>query len=332
LLMKAVTEQSYDKTALAGWYKANKNTADHIMNDLKKLSFEGVMHIYAYTSKMLQLKNTVSQQDFPSLFTNNYTRVGDRLIGIKTMLLGEWNLSLKTGNLKETLKYWLVCGDLYSTMVGKALEKKEETRNVSDRNALDKIVKAFVDASIANGIKDRNDWRAYNWYLRSSISPAADSEKNKTQVEDVFGVDKDEMKAPASADFSHMVSYSQETARLKGNHKLYQFLIRDGVITDCDEDLLYNCMAHACFSPIWAKSKKNKLKALISVLKQHFGTAWYEKVVEDVGDTGKDFRQNEKDLRSFHITVDGAYGNYTYIENLKKLISRKGRNNSSTGR
>lgn len=31
------------------WYQANKITADRIINDLKKQSFEAVMHLYAYT-------------------------------------------------------------------------------------------------------------------------------------------------------------------------------------------------------------------------------------------------------------------------------------------
>jgi hypothetical protein len=59
------------------WYQANKVTADRIVNDLKKQSYEAVMHMYAYTAKSLRLENIVSQQDFPMLFSNNYTRVGD---------------------------------------------------------------------------------------------------------------------------------------------------------------------------------------------------------------------------------------------------------------
>ena len=31
------------------WYQANKVTTDYIINDLKKQSFEAVMHLYAYT-------------------------------------------------------------------------------------------------------------------------------------------------------------------------------------------------------------------------------------------------------------------------------------------
>ena len=61
------------------WYQANKIAADRIINDLKKQSFEGVMHLYAYTSKSNGSENIVSQHDFPILFSNNYTRVGDTI-------------------------------------------------------------------------------------------------------------------------------------------------------------------------------------------------------------------------------------------------------------
>ena len=39
------------------WYQANKITADRIINDLKKQSFEAVMHLYAYTAKSLKLEH-----------------------------------------------------------------------------------------------------------------------------------------------------------------------------------------------------------------------------------------------------------------------------------
>ena len=39
------------------WYQANKITADRIINDLKKQSFEAVMHLYAYTAKSRPLQN-----------------------------------------------------------------------------------------------------------------------------------------------------------------------------------------------------------------------------------------------------------------------------------
>lgn len=71
------------------WYQANKITADRIINDLKKQSFEAVMHLYAYTAKSLKLEHIVSQRDFPILFSNNYTRVGDTIVTAIVFLFSE---------------------------------------------------------------------------------------------------------------------------------------------------------------------------------------------------------------------------------------------------
>lgn len=76
-----------DKESAEAWYQANKIAADRIINDLKKQSFEGVMHLYAYTSKSNGAENIVSQHDFPILFSNNYTRVGDTIVGAMVFLL-----------------------------------------------------------------------------------------------------------------------------------------------------------------------------------------------------------------------------------------------------
>ena len=75
------------------WYQANKITADRIINDLKKQSFEAVMHLYAYTAKSLKLEHIVSQRDFPILFSNNYTRVGDTIVTAIVFLFSEGNMS-----------------------------------------------------------------------------------------------------------------------------------------------------------------------------------------------------------------------------------------------
>ena len=45
-----------DKESAEAWYQANKIAADRIINDLKKQSFEGVMHLYAYTSKSKRVR------------------------------------------------------------------------------------------------------------------------------------------------------------------------------------------------------------------------------------------------------------------------------------
>lgn len=96
------------KVAFLTWYQANKITADRIINDLKKQSFEAVMHLYAYTAKSLKLEHIVSQRDIPILFSNNYTRVGDTIVTAIVFLLSEGNINFLCPNrIKNTLRYWL---------------------------------------------------------------------------------------------------------------------------------------------------------------------------------------------------------------------------------
>ncbi len=58
--------ESKYKEDLLIWYHANKIMADRIINDLKKQSFEAVMHLYAYTAKLLKQEHIVSQQLYES--------------------------------------------------------------------------------------------------------------------------------------------------------------------------------------------------------------------------------------------------------------------------
>jgi len=53
--------KNHNKEDLIDWYKDNKITADRIINDLRKQTYEAVMHIYAYTAI---IENVV--RDFPS--------------------------------------------------------------------------------------------------------------------------------------------------------------------------------------------------------------------------------------------------------------------------
>ena len=82
--------ENLDKDSLKAWYQANKTAADSIINDLRKQTYEAVMHIYAYTAQLLHQEFVVSQKDFPQLFSNHYTRVGvgDSISGIMALLIG----------------------------------------------------------------------------------------------------------------------------------------------------------------------------------------------------------------------------------------------------
>lgn len=141
------------------WYQANKITADRIINDLKKQSFEAVMHLYAYTAKSLKLEHIVSQRDFPILFSNNYTRVGDTIVTAIVFLLSEGNMSfIRLNRIKNTLKYWLFCGNLYETIVSKIIVKTDEARERLEKNAYSDLQQQLVETSMRNGIKTQDDW------------------------------------------------------------------------------------------------------------------------------------------------------------------------------
>ena len=141
------------------WYQTNKITADRIINDLKKQSFEAVMHLYAYTAKSLKLEHIVSQRDFPILFSNNYTRVGDTIVAAIVFLLSEGNMSfIRLNRIKNTLKYWLVGGNLYETLVSKIIVKTDEARERLEKNAYSDLQQQLVETSMRNGIKTQDDW------------------------------------------------------------------------------------------------------------------------------------------------------------------------------
>lgn len=141
------------------WYQTNKITVDRIINDLKRQSFEAVMHLYAYTAKSLKLEHIVSQRDFPILFSNNYTRVGDTIVAAIVFLLSEGNMSfIRLNRIKNTLKYWLVGGNLYETLVSKIIVKTAEARERLEKNAYSDLQQQLVETSMRNGIKTQDDW------------------------------------------------------------------------------------------------------------------------------------------------------------------------------
>lgn len=144
------------------WYQANKITADRIINDLKKQSFEAIMHLYAYTAKSLKLEHIVSQRDFPILFSNNYTRVGDTIVTAIVFLLSEGNMSfIRLSRIKNTLKYWLVGDNLYETLVSKIIVKTDEARERLEKNAYSDLQQQLVETSMRNGIKTQDDWNRF---------------------------------------------------------------------------------------------------------------------------------------------------------------------------
>lgn len=172
--------QEYNKEKLVKWYNEHRNSADRVINDLAKQTCEGIMHVYAYTAKFVGLEHVVSQQDFPTAFSNNYTRVGDTLSGIKAMLLHEWNIRLGKNTLENTLTYWLLCGNMYEVLVAKIITKSEDTRDRELKHTQEELANRLANSSIQNGIKTKKDW-AHILSFEGSINDAGFKDK----VEDI---------------------------------------------------------------------------------------------------------------------------------------------------
>ena len=166
------------------WYQANKVTADRIINDLKKQSFEAVMHLYAYTAKSLKLEHIVSQRNFPFLFSNNYTRVGDTIVTAIVFLLSEGNMNFLCPNrIKNTLKYWLFCGNLYETIVSKIIVKTDEARERLEKNSYSDLQQQLVETSVQNGIKKQHDWdRFFGVEISEDDEDGAVTERKVKQI------------------------------------------------------------------------------------------------------------------------------------------------------
>lgn len=150
-----------DRQLMVDWYLANKVAADRIINDLRKQTYEAVMHMYAYTAKLLQLEYVVSQQDFPHLFSNHYTRVGDNFSGIMALLISEWNINIGKKTIDNTLSYWLTSGNLYETLVSKIIIKVEDAKDRLLKNGYTNLKELLIETSMQNNIKSQGDWNHF---------------------------------------------------------------------------------------------------------------------------------------------------------------------------
>lgn len=176
--------ESKYKEDLLIWYHANKIMADRIINDLKKQSFEAVMHLYAYTAKLLKQEHVVSQQNFPLLFSNNYTRVGDTLAAAITFLLSESNMSfVSPDKVRKTLRYWLIYGNLYETLVSKVIIKASKAKERIEQNGFSELKQQLIKSSIQNGIKTQNDWdRFFGLEVSADNEESTIAERKANQI------------------------------------------------------------------------------------------------------------------------------------------------------
>lgn len=147
-----------DINELAIWYRDHSTTANRIINDLKKSSHEGMMHVYAYTANLLGLEHTASQVDFPTVFSNNYTRVGDTMLGLRTALLNEFNFNIGKNTINRTLAYWLLSGQMYHVLVSKLISVRDNTSDKFEKVKVNELIVRLVETSLHNGIQVKENW------------------------------------------------------------------------------------------------------------------------------------------------------------------------------
>ena len=142
------------------------------------------MHLYAYTAKSLKLEHIVSQQDYPFLFSNNYTRVGDTLAAAVSFLLSEGNMSFSSPDkVRKTLRYWLVYGNLHETLVSKVIIKANEAKERIEQNGFADLKQQLVGTSILNGIKTQHDWdRFFGVEISEDDEDGAATERKVKQI------------------------------------------------------------------------------------------------------------------------------------------------------
>lgn len=151
-------QQYNDINELAIWYKEHSTTANRIINDLKKNSHEGMMHVYAYTANLLGLEHIASQADFPTVFYNNYTRVGDTILGLRTALLNEFNFNIGKKTINRTLAYWFLSGQKYHVLVSKLISVRDNSSDKFEKVKVNELIVRLVETSLHNGILAKEDW------------------------------------------------------------------------------------------------------------------------------------------------------------------------------
>lgn len=151
------------KAKLKDWYKHHQAKANSIMksSDNNIIKFESLMHVYAYASKLLNLRYEVDSDDFFRAFSDNYHSIKNNSIPLRSQLLREFHITnalSKDETLEMVVKYWLACGDLYDALVIKINEARMVSDNTLKRIHFKKLIEELVRTSIQNNAKTLENW------------------------------------------------------------------------------------------------------------------------------------------------------------------------------
>jgi len=105
-----------------------------------------------------------------------------------------------------------------------------------------------------------------------------------------------------SPDFNSLYSYTP--IRPFNMTALYEFLVKRGVIKNCDVQRFADCVTHAHFEPLWRDGVQYKLKCVIRHLKEHFDRDWELALRESIGQSKKNLSKfNRKDMGDFETKL-----------------------------
>ena len=153
----------------------------------------------------------------------------------------------------------------------------------------------------------------------SQAMPTAVSDE--TDLRDVGGAEgiastpKDVASIVSSTDFSHMRSFTPDTAF--DMSALYTFLVDEGVVDSIDERLFADCISHALVNELWEiagrRRKRNLMQCLFKMLAQEwYPREWISTCASNMGSTVK---------KLTNPTTSGATG--VFEDKLRRVLRPK---------
>lgn len=191
----------------------------------------------------------------------------------------------------------------------KPIEQEENNKNATQTSD-------FTHMVIPN-VKSEETKQYYKENCNDNVDVPKQNE-NTAQNDKSAEQNENNQNANCVPDFSHMKSFDvPDKIKIEGNQELYDYLIDDEVIVNCDRNFFEDCVIHAYFKPLWETGKKNKLKVLIMALKPAMKNDWFDKVAESVQQPGKSLKETQKNIKSTRLTIGKSKATDNIIMNYK---------------
>ena len=160
---------NYDKEKVCKWHDQNIGLYTSIIRRIKKskkVSFEGLCHIYDYALMLLLGKDFKPLYDPDNPIDALSNRFNDWEMsdsrGVFSMIfntnksLKVVNFARKTDNRECLVLYWLIEGDLYETILGRIIETSQKHSFIKSLKAIER---KMIEDSLNHGIKNIEFWK-----------------------------------------------------------------------------------------------------------------------------------------------------------------------------